>query len=278
MLREVGNIFSRAFRMIFQYPIFAYLPAAYYIYNLAYYLANQYMPPVSLVVLGWLDIIVRMVFIFGVPIVFILIVLRAGDAIDLRTIIEEAKGYFWRYIGQFLVGMFLALLINLPFGCVLLPFYTLSERSLIFVWLWFWASGFVATGYVTLGTLFLIDGGKSMFRNSVDGFRMLKEHLSFFVAVYCIETLISILNYSFRIFLGSLFTGINLSSISFSSMSNFTASVVAIVDTPAVHIYNVIFGTFLFSFYLIVSTLAYVRCKNLSPNSAPSFITNSTEN
>lgn len=261
MLREAGKIFTQAFRMIFQYPIFIYLPAAYYTYRLAFYFAENYASLQFLSIWKWVDIFLFTLFQFGVPVVFILIVLRSNEEIDLKSIIANARDFFLEIFRTVFRRTVFILYFSSAVSVFGLGSFFNGGIFFIASVLWFCILGFVGVGPITLGLRFLIDGGNGVFKNSMDGFRMLNGYFLLFITLYSVETLISLLNYSLRISVGSIFTGLELSSLSFSSLPAFTKSVSAFYETPAVYFVDIIFGP-LFSFYNIVATLAYIRCKN----------------
>ena len=274
MFREVGNLYARAFRMIFQYPIFIYLSALYYLYRLIHAAASYAVSADVLLLLRWIDLIVGSFLLFGIPIVFILMILREGELTGFKGLVGEAKKYFWKYIGQSFMGMILAFVFTLPLFFVFLLIYVF-EQNILPSLAWWFIFGYLGLGSVLLGSQFLIDEKNGLFKNSMNGLRMLNGHFRFFAALYTVQTLIYVLRFSLRILLGSSITGFDLTSIPTSSLSLFTEALNAATRTPIVFVYDFAVGTFLYPLGYIVISLAYLRYKNHAslsravPQSAP---------
>lgn len=261
MFSEVGKIYARAFRMLFARPVFMYLTASYYLYSLIYYVLLKYIPLSLVTVSRLIDWVVDVIFSFGVPIVFILIVFRDEDIVRLKPMVVDARGYFWKYIGQSLVGTFLAILFTIPFFFVFLLIY-LFEQNALTVLAWWFVVGYLGMGTIGLASRLLVDGGSGLFKNAMAGIRMLNGHFLFFATLYLVQIAIYLINLSVRLLIGSSITGVDLTSVSTSSLRTISEGLGLIMQTPIVLVYDLIVQPFLFPISAIVLTLAYLRYKN----------------
>ncbi len=261
MLREVGKIYARAFRMMFNRPVFMYLTASYYLYSLIYYVLLKYIPLGVVTVVRLIDWVVDAIFSFGVPIVFILIVFREEEVVRLKSVVLEARGYFWKYIGQSFAGTFLAFLFTIPFFFVFLFIY-LFEKNVLPLLAWWFVVGYLAMGTIGLASRLLVDSGSGLFKNAIAGVRMLNGHFRFFATLYLIQIAIYIINLSLRLLIGSAITGTGLSSVSTASLNTISKGLGLIMQTPVVLIYDLVVQTFLFPASNILLTFAFLRYKN----------------
>jgi hypothetical protein len=284
MLREVGKIYSRALRMFFQYRIFGRLSLSYFVVNyllssLLAFARNQ--RSVGWVVsIQWIDSAVDFVLLTGLPLAFILIVYRIERGGDLQEVFQQTKQNFWKFIGQYLAGLFLALLYTLPFLCLLL-FLTFAQEKLfllIFIFLFLLVLGFLGLGSISLGQRILLDKGEGAFSNSLQGLRILNGNLAFFITLYFVNTLISTIQISLHYLVGSAITGVDLFSVPISNFSLFMMHINTAIQTPFVYGMDIVLGTILYPIFAIVPTLAYLRFKDFDASRFSRRRTPSTEN
>lgn len=270
MLREVGKIYSRSFRVIFQYPLFWRLSLAVYLINFVLNhlstLAKSLRSLGLVVLMNWINAIVIPVLYTGLSIALILMVFQSESGIDPGKIFQQIKKYFWRFVGQSWAGMFLALVYTLPVFCLVLFSVFMDDAFFItiIVPLWLLVNGFLGFGSISLGQRILLDNkGKGVFQNSLQGLHILNGNFVFFITLYLTTTLISIVLFPLRYTIGSLITGIDLFSVPISSFPLFVKNVFDATQTPIVYGWDIISGTIMFPLYTIVLTLAYLRYRPL---------------
>jgi hypothetical protein len=268
MLREVGKIYSRALRMIFQHPQFIRLSVAYLLINYAVgYIdlrVKTFNSLVLIVFMDWVWLVVDFILFAGFPLALMLMVNQCENGIDLKVIFLETREYFWKFVRQSLAGFLLSLAYTLPVFCLVL-FSVFMDNTLfvtIIIPLWLLVFGFLSFGSITLGQRILLDGGEGAFQNSLKGLRVLNGNFAFFVSLYFLHALISTAHLSSGFLLGSVITGVDLFAVPITSFSLFVKNIFAATQTPLVIGWNMILGIILYPFYIIVPTLAYLRVKN----------------
>lgn len=268
MFREVGNLYARAFRMIFQHPQFLLLSALYLIIaqadsHLARLVKSTHL--LGLVLLeGWVGMIVNLTIIVGFPLAFILMVYRIETGTGLKGIFQETRKRFWGYVRQFLAGTLTALAYSIPVLC-LVAFSVFSDDKLFFaivVPFWLLTFSYLSFGAVTFGQRILLDGSEGAFKNSVHGLRVLNGNFVLFLILYLTFTTISITHFLSGYLIGSAITGVDLLAVPLSSFPLFVTNVVSATQTPFVFAWNMILGIIFFPFYAIAPTLAYLHVKN----------------
>jgi hypothetical protein len=272
MLREVGKIYSRAFRMVFQYPLFWQLSIGYSFADLfvcaALTSANKNVP--TLYVL-WeiLDLGMTLVSL-GFPMIFILMVFQVENGFDKKEIVRKVRLNFWKYIGQSFVGLLIVFVYTLPVFCLLM-FAVYNEGMLLIAPFWFALLGFLGLGSVTMAERILLEKGGGLFQNAIAGLRMLNNNLRFFVGFYLTGILIGAIFFVPRVAIGSLITGINVFSVPLFPFSAFFDNFVMAVDVPWVTISYKFIYFFVFPLTIIAQTLAYLCYRDQA--SSPELIT-----
>ena len=287
MLREVGKIYSRAFRMIFQHPQFLLLSVGFELVNrLNSYIASQLrtlnaigMRCAALEISLFGNLVSLAIFI-GVPLAFILMVYRIERGDDLKDVFQQTKQNFWKFVRQSFAGFLLALAYTLPVFCLAL-FSVFMDSALfvtIFIPSWLLVFGFLGYGSISLGQRILLDNRQGSFQNSLRGFRILNGNFLFFATIYLIDTLISVFFFPFRYAIGSLVTGVDLFSVPISSFSLFLNNIYTATQTPLVYVWDFIYGLIILPFFAIIPTLAYLRFKDFDASRFSRRRTLTTEN
>ncbi len=267
MLIAIGQIYSRTFRMIFHYPLFWLLPLGHNLYNFAFYyflsVARKSQSLGLVMFLNTVDLVVGTILLLGIPLAINLMIFQIEKGGQPKGIFQETKKYFWRFLGQILAGLLLSFVYALPFACLVLFFVSMGDASFLMVILplWILIIGFLSLGSISLGQRILLDGGKGAFTNSLQGLRMLSGNFGFFITIYVVNALISIICSSVRLYLGSMATGVGIIPLPISSYTSFVEMFTAITRTPVVLAYDVVVGTIQYSFFLILITLVYLYIK-----------------
>ena len=271
MLREVGKIYARAFRMIFQYPSFWRLSIGYFFADLfvrvILFSANRNLPTWKIF---WSLLNIGRSFVyFCVPMIFILMVFQSENEFDQQEIFRKVRLNFWKFVGQSLVGLLIVFLYTLPVFCLLM-FAIYSEGMLLIAPFWFLVIGFLSMGSVTIAERILLDKGGGLFQNATTGLRMLNENLRFFTSIYFVEILIWAVLFVPRVMIGSLITGVDIFSVPLIQFSDFYKNLILAIDVPWMTIIYKILNFIIFPLNVIVPTLAYLRCKTQVPSPEPS--------
>lgn len=268
MLREVGNLYSRSFRLIFQHPLFWILSLVNYLYGIGSASITVWVKGLQSLglITTWnlVNLIVDVIFHVGIPLVFILMVFQIEDGIAPSGIFQSARKFFWGFFRQELVGLLLTLLYSFPFACLAL--YAVSLESSPFYLavfpLWFFVSGFIGFGAVALGQRILLDGGDGAFMNAAQGMRMLNGNFRFFFALYFVLFLIGVGYTVLRYGVGSAIAGVDLLSVQIFPLTEFWSLLISTTKTPIIQLIDFIYGVIFFALNAIVPTLAYLHIKN----------------
>lgn len=272
MLREVGNLYSRSFRLIFQNPQFLLMTGVYliYIHTDRYsgtLLRSSDSPGLNLLV-PLLKIPIFFCVFNGFPLALLLMSTQMEIGINLKAVFQKTKDSFWPFFRQSLAGGLLALAYAFLIVCLTFVFVVTNNTALVTVLLiiLYLGVGFLNLGSVLLGQRILLDGSQGAFQNSMRGLRLLNANFSFFAILFFSTTLISIALFPIRYALGSYLTGVDLFSVSISDFPAFMKNVYFATQTPVVYVWGFIYGLIFWPFYTILHTLAYQRVKN--PNRA----------
>ncbi|MBI5936026.1 MAG: hypothetical protein HY867_20165 [Chloroflexi bacterium] len=272
MLREVGNLYTRSFRLIFQHPQFLLMTAVYLIFtNVDRYSDTLLRSSGSLdlyIAVGLIKFPFSFCLYNGFPLALLLMSNQMESGISLKALFQKTKDYFWKYFRQTLAGGLLALAYAFLIVCLTFVFAGLNSATLviIFLVLFFLGIGFLALGFITMGHRILLDGGQGSFQNSLRGLRLLNVNFSFFATLFFIDTLISTSLFPIRYALGSYITGVDLFSVPISDFPAFMKNVYYATQTPVVYVWDFLYGLIFWPFYTILHTLAYQRVKD--PNRA----------
>lgn len=268
MLAEIGKIYSRSFRMIFQHPQFLLLSVAYLLLSQAISYINLQVKTLNSLGLqclaGWIWLLVDLVLFAGFPLTLMLMADQGGGSIDLKAIFRKTKEYFWRFVRQSLAGFALSLAYTLPVFCLVL-FSVFMDNTLfvtIIIPLWLLVFGFLSFGSISLGQRILLDKGEGSLQNSLRGLRVLNGNFAFFVTLYFINTLILMVLFLLPYIIGSIVTGVDLFAVPILPFPLFVKNIVAATHTPLVYGWSIISGIFSLPFFAIVPTLAYLHFKN----------------
>lgn len=268
MLREIGKIYARAFRMIFQYPKFLFLSVAYLMVNYVVRFLDasvKELQSLSLIcVTNWIWLAIYLIIFVGFPLIVILMVFQIEDGSALHEVLQISRKYFWGFLRQGIAGMLLALLLSFPFAYLVL--YSAAMENEYFYLavfpLWFFAGGFFGLGTISLGQRILLDGGAGAFKTAVQGLRMLNGNFKFFFTLYSITMLIGLVFTILRYGIGSAITGIDLFSAQVFPLKEFWAFVGAAIRTPIVYMIDFLYEVIFLPINAILPTLAYLYIKN----------------
>jgi hypothetical protein len=265
MLREVGKIYSRAFRMMFKSPSrFLGLSILYSFVSRILLVVNKSLPDLAAIAV---DLIRIGIGIF-LGMLFIFTIYQSENLIEAMDIVPKIKKYFWRFVEQSLVGFLIIFLYTFPVFCLMM-FAVYFDGMLLVVPFWLLIVGFLSLGSVSLGQRILLDTGTGIYKSSTEGFRILNENLKFFISLYFVTLLIFAAITFLRIVIGSAMTGMSIFSVPFFPISKFWGNVVSIANNPLANLFATLVGIFTFPLNAIVHTLAYLRCKNQSPLPEP---------
>jgi len=224
MLREVGNLYARSFRMIFQHPLFWILSLVNYLYGTgntsitAWARSSQSLGLIT--ALNLVTLIVEVIFQVGIPLVFILAVFQIEKGISPSGVFQAARNSFWSFFRQAIAGLLLTLLYSFPFACLVLYSASLENANLylaIFP-LWLFISGFLGFGAVLLGERILLDGGDGVFKNALQGIRMFNGNFKFFSVLYLVMFVIGVGYSALRYGIGAAIAGVDLLSVQVFSL------------------------------------------------------------
>lgn len=268
MLREVGRIYARAFRMIFQYPKFLFLSVGFLIVNYVVRFLDaraKELQSLSLVcVTNWIWLAVYLILFVGFPLIVILMVFQIEGGSAPHAVLQISRNYFWSFFRQGIAGMLLVLLLSLPFVCLVLYSAAMENEHLYLAVfpLWFLIGGFFGLGAISLGQRILLDGGAGAFKTAVQGLRMLNGNFKFFFTLYSMTMLIELAFTLSRYGIGSAITGIDLFSAQVFPLKEFWTFVGAAIRTPIVYMINFLYGVIFLPINAILPTLAYLFIKN----------------
>lgn len=268
MLREVGKIYSRSFRMVFQHPQFLLITVAYLIYtNIDRYSDTLLRSSDSLglyVLIYWLKFPIFFCVFNGFPLALLLMSNQMETGISLKAIFQKTKEYFWKYFRQTIAGLLLSFAYALPVAFLVV--FSVFMGDVIFlaivVPLFFLVSGYLGLGSILMGERILLDDGNGAFQNSLRGLRLLYANFPFFATLFFIGALISIALFPIRYVLGSYLTGIDLFAVPVTDFSAFIKNVYSATQTPIVYAWDFLYGLIFWPFYAILHTLAYQRVKD----------------
>jgi hypothetical protein len=261
MLREVGKIYSRAFRMILQSPS-RYLGLAF-LYSLSSRImltTNKSFSNLVAIALDMIGIGIGIGTLLSMY--FILIVYQSENLIEKVDVMPKIKEHFWRFIGQSVIGFSIIFLYTLPIFCLLM-FAVYFDGMLLIVPVWVVITGFLVLGSVTMGQRILLDFDYSPYKSTTDGLRLLNENFRFFASVYLITFLVSMAISILQIGTGSVATGISVFSVSFFPIAKFWVNLVSIMNNPIAQLFGFVVGIVTSPLFSIIGTYAYLRCKNL---------------
>lgn len=268
MLREVGKIYARAFRMVFQYPQFLLLSVGYLMINYVVRFLDaraKESQSLSLVcVTNWIWLAVYLILFVGFPLIVILMVFQIEDGSAPHEVLQVSRNYFSGFFRQGIAGMLLTLLLSLPFVCMVLYSAAMENEHLYLAVfpLWFLIGGFFGLGAISLGQRILLDGGVGSFKSAVQGIRMLNGNFKFFFTLYSMTMLIGLVFTLLRYGIGSAITGIDLFSAQVFPLKEFWAFVGAAIRTPVVYLTDFLYGVIFLPINAILPTLAYLYIKN----------------
>lgn len=267
MVREVGKIYSRSFRMLFKYPQFLLLTAAYLFFTYAdRYIDNLLRASDSLglyVLIYWIKFPLFFCVFTGFPLALLFMVNQTEDRVDLKAIFQKTKEYFWKYFRQRLAGLLLTLAYALPvaFLVVFSVFMDDAIFLVIVLQLFFIVCGYLGLGFISMSERILLDGGNGAFRNSLCGLRMLSANFSYFATLFFITTLISVVFFPIRYVLGSYFTGIDLFAVPVLDFRSFMTNIYYATNIPIVYTWDFLYSLIIWPFYTILYSLAYQHVK-----------------
>jgi hypothetical protein len=265
LLIESGKIYLRAYRTIFEYPLFWRLSIGYFfIFEFAIrallVLANRNFPNFSFLweILELSRVVISLCF----PMIYILMVFQLENELNKKEIFRKFRLNLWNYFWQSLVGLLIAFAFTLPLFCLLMFSVYVDGMSLIAPF-WYLSIDFLILGSVSLATRILLDQSGGYFQNSMAGLRMLNYNLRFFMSFYLIGMLIWVVILASRAAIGSFITGVDIFSVPFFPLSDFYNNFADAIDVPLMTFIYAFINTMILLLTTIAQTLAYLRCRDL---------------